>query len=50
MRIVRERKQQCATVARVELQAEAATRLPAEGTPEHIILCAIAAEGRGRDG
>lgn len=48
MRIVRERQQQCATVARVSVREDlAATRLPEDGVPEHV-QCCMPASGRRR--
>ena len=45
MRIVRARRQQCATFAHVELREAAATRLPAEGMPERVWCCLLMAAG-----
>ena len=46
MRIVRERKQQCPAFANVVIREdEAATRLPADGIPEHIACCAQEVHG-----
>ena len=46
MRIVRERKAECATFANVVLREdEAATRLPVDGVPEHLECCAQHIEG-----
>ena len=49
MRIVRERKQQCATFAHVSVREDlAATRLPEDGVPEHIQCCMQSVEGVDR--
>ena len=46
MRIVRERKQQCATFAHVSVVENlAATRLPEDGVPDHIQCCMQLVEG-----
>ena len=46
MQIVRERKQQCATFSHVSLREElAATRLPEDGVPEHIMACLQPVDG-----
>ena len=46
MQIVRERKAECATFADVVLREdEAATRLPADGVPDHLLCCAQEVEG-----
>ena len=46
MQIVRERKQQCATLSQVSVREElAATRLPEHGVPDHIQSCLQAVDG-----
>ena len=49
MRIVRERRQQCATFAHVSVREDlAATRLPEDGVPEHVQCCMQTVEGVDR--
>jgi hypothetical protein len=46
MRIVRERKAQCPVFADVTLcEAEADSRLPAHGVPDHVRACALEVDG-----
>ena len=46
MRIVKERKQQCATFADVSIREDvASTRLPEDGVPDHIQACLQQVEG-----